>query len=139
MAKREWVLGLDSTEMVSAIVDPAHEYIGCEACGSCWLGHLYEAQEEPCPYCECDGEIVPVNLRTGFPMGTEGTKIADECYQAGRGEFTLLNDALGLLAGAVEWYTQYWPGYPDDRPVWVDDAVLLLQRHDRLGDAHGDD
>ena len=74
MAKRTWTLNYGNTELVSAVVDPAHERIGCLSCGSVWLGDLAQAQEELCPYCECDDGIVPVELPQGL-RGTEEAKM----------------------------------------------------------------
>ena len=112
MAKREWVLGLGDTKLVSAIVDPEHKWIGCKACGSCWLGHLDQAQEELCPYCECDGEIVPVDLRTGFPLGTEEAKMG-------------LSEALEHLGNLVDIAAPEDTHYPQALKT-VCDAVEVL-------------
>ena len=116
MAKRTWTLSYGNTKLVSAVVNPAHEWIGCLSCGSVWLGHLDQAQEELCPYCECDGEIVPVDLHIGHPMASEGAKMG-------------LSSALEYLGNLVDIAAPEDTHYPQALKT-VSDAIERLAAYE---------
>lgn len=138
MAKRKWTLGIGDTELVSAEVDPADTWIHCCSCQSEWLGDMALYIEEPCPYCGIVGSVAQ-GFVSASCLGCNGQQdddcpdeqsVAEQCYQAGRGECGLLNEVLAAAQelldciDGIEQGESNWLRYRDAST----DARLLIER-----------
>lgn len=148
---RKWTMGYGDIELASGVPADMKEWIHCCACESEWLGDTAEYDEyEPCPYCEVKGRITDVrhdkcpNCVMGLSSALEYLSNLvdmveqrvpeDKHYPKAMKTVSdtiedLLQNGLGLLAGAVEYVCQSWSSDPESTPVWIDDAIFVLQKY----------